>query len=260
MTLAAISPPGVAWRRFVGGQQSGLAGCKPPPLFTRGASSCSSQGRLSTTECTYPPTCTLPSTGQSPAGAVHQWRAALRPVSHSDGNSDFCKDRELTEQAKEARRQQAFVNALPTGPRRATVRQLAHRVSGDVVSVRRDSCKYAGNAPDAHGLHWRSKRRQARAYMDAQCWYQGAAALMRNTLHTGCLDGRNTAMLRTLTAYYENAHPQSGLPTHVQCYQAMQAWCRAGRKKKADMPDKGTVMMPPRTEFLFHNWVPALQG
>ena len=44
-TLAAISPPGVARGRFVGGQQSGLAGCKPPPLFTRGASSCSSQGR-----------------------------------------------------------------------------------------------------------------------------------------------------------------------------------------------------------------------
>ena len=42
---AAISPPGVAPGRFVGGQQSGLAGCKPPPLFTRGASSCSSQGR-----------------------------------------------------------------------------------------------------------------------------------------------------------------------------------------------------------------------
>ena len=42
---AAISPPGVAWGRFVGGQQSGLAGCKPPPLFTRGASSCSSQWR-----------------------------------------------------------------------------------------------------------------------------------------------------------------------------------------------------------------------
>ena len=42
---AAISPPGVARGRFVGGQQSGLAGCKPPPLFTRGASSCSSQGR-----------------------------------------------------------------------------------------------------------------------------------------------------------------------------------------------------------------------
>ena len=45
VTLAAISPPGVARGRFVGGQQSGLAGCKPPPLFTRGASSCSSRGR-----------------------------------------------------------------------------------------------------------------------------------------------------------------------------------------------------------------------
>ena len=44
-TLAAISPSGVARDRFVGGQQSGLAGCKPPALFTRGASSCSSQGR-----------------------------------------------------------------------------------------------------------------------------------------------------------------------------------------------------------------------
>ena len=45
VTLAAISPPGDARGRFVGGQQSGLAGSKPPPLFTRGASSCSSQGR-----------------------------------------------------------------------------------------------------------------------------------------------------------------------------------------------------------------------
>ena len=45
LTPAAISPPGVARGRFVGGQQSGLAGCRPPPLFTRGASSCSSQGR-----------------------------------------------------------------------------------------------------------------------------------------------------------------------------------------------------------------------
>ena len=43
LTLAAISPPGVARGRFVGGHQSGLAGCKPPPLFKRGASSCSSQ-------------------------------------------------------------------------------------------------------------------------------------------------------------------------------------------------------------------------
>ena len=45
VTLAAISPPGVARGRFVGGQQSDQAGSKPPPLFTRGASSCSSQGR-----------------------------------------------------------------------------------------------------------------------------------------------------------------------------------------------------------------------
>ena len=42
---AAISPPVVAQGRFVGGQQSGLARCKPPPLFTRGDTSCSSQGR-----------------------------------------------------------------------------------------------------------------------------------------------------------------------------------------------------------------------
>ena len=72
--------------------------------------------------------CTLPSTGQSLAGAAYQWRAALRPVSHSDGNSEFCKDRELTEQAERARRQQAFVNALPMGRQRATMRQLAHTV------------------------------------------------------------------------------------------------------------------------------------
>ena len=45
VTLAAISPSGVARGRFVGGHQSGLAGCKPPPLFTGGISSCSSQGR-----------------------------------------------------------------------------------------------------------------------------------------------------------------------------------------------------------------------
>ena len=43
VTLAAISPPGVARGRFVGGHQSGLAGCKLPPLFKRGAPSCSSQ-------------------------------------------------------------------------------------------------------------------------------------------------------------------------------------------------------------------------
>ena len=43
VTLAAISPPGVARGRFVGGHQSGLAGCKSPLLFRRGASSCSAQ-------------------------------------------------------------------------------------------------------------------------------------------------------------------------------------------------------------------------
>ena len=45
VTLAAISPPGVARGRFVGGHQSGLAGCKLPPLFQRRACSCSSHGQ-----------------------------------------------------------------------------------------------------------------------------------------------------------------------------------------------------------------------
>ena len=45
VTLATISPPGVARSRFVGGHQKGLAGCKPPPLCMRGASSCPSQGQ-----------------------------------------------------------------------------------------------------------------------------------------------------------------------------------------------------------------------
>ena len=44
VTPAAISPPGVAQGRSVWDQQSGLAGCKPPPLYMREASSCSSQG------------------------------------------------------------------------------------------------------------------------------------------------------------------------------------------------------------------------
>ena len=43
VTLAAISPPGVARGRFARGHQTGLARCKPPPLFERGAFSCSSQ-------------------------------------------------------------------------------------------------------------------------------------------------------------------------------------------------------------------------
>ena len=45
--LAAISSPGVARGRFVGDQQSGLAGSKPPPLFKRGASSVRHSGNAS---------------------------------------------------------------------------------------------------------------------------------------------------------------------------------------------------------------------
>ena len=44
VTLAAISPPGVA-RGCFGGHKSGLAECKPPLLCMRGTSSCLSQGR-----------------------------------------------------------------------------------------------------------------------------------------------------------------------------------------------------------------------
>ena len=43
VTLTAISSAGDAGGRSVGGHQSGLGGCKPTPLFKRGASSCSSQ-------------------------------------------------------------------------------------------------------------------------------------------------------------------------------------------------------------------------
>ena len=43
VTPAVISSPGAAQGRFVGSHQSGVAGCKPPPLFKRGASSCSSK-------------------------------------------------------------------------------------------------------------------------------------------------------------------------------------------------------------------------
>ena len=43
VTLTATSPPGDARGHFVGAHQSGLAGCKSPPLFKRGASSYLSQ-------------------------------------------------------------------------------------------------------------------------------------------------------------------------------------------------------------------------
>ena len=49
--LTAISPPGVARGRFVGGHQSGLAQCKSPPLFKRRASSCSSQRQRQREPC-----------------------------------------------------------------------------------------------------------------------------------------------------------------------------------------------------------------
>ena len=113
--------------------------------------------------------CTLPDTSQSLAGAVQQWRANLGPPECSTKVSEFCKEQKHTEQAKQARRQQAFVNALLAGPRRTTLRQLAHTVSGEVANTRHDTSKYARNAPDAHGIHWRTKRRQARQYMDKQC-------------------------------------------------------------------------------------------
>ena len=41
--LAVISSPGVARGRFVCSHQSGLAGCKSPPLLKHGAPSCLSQ-------------------------------------------------------------------------------------------------------------------------------------------------------------------------------------------------------------------------
>ena len=61
--LAVTSPPGAARGRFVGGQKSGLVGCKLPPLFKFGAFSCSitgatpgrTTGRISTNETTYLP-------------------------------------------------------------------------------------------------------------------------------------------------------------------------------------------------------------
>ena len=76
----------------------------------------------------------------------------------------------------------SFCECSANGPQLSTVRQLAHTVSGEVGIVRHEACKYAQNAPDTLRLHSRAKRRQARVYMDMQCWYQGAAALMHHTL------------------------------------------------------------------------------
>ena len=76
---------------------------------------------------------------------------------------------------------------------------------------------------------------------------------MHHTPPADCLDDPNTAILRTPTAYYENTHPECVFPTTVQCYQAMETWCRAASKKKADIPDKGIVTKPSPTELLFQN-------
>ena len=97
VTLAAISPPGDARGRFVGGQQSGLAGCKLPPLFTRGASSCSSQGRRQgepwgasprPSAPTYLPTSTLLCStiplGSAPASSLVRGAIISLPIPHPD--------------------------------------------------------------------------------------------------------------------------------------------------------------------------------
>ena len=81
VTLAAISPPGVAQGRFVGGQQSGLAGCKTPPLFVTGATPEGTMGRLSTTECTYLPTYLPTRVGMARARRVVPVQGAGRAVS-----------------------------------------------------------------------------------------------------------------------------------------------------------------------------------
>ena len=84
VTLAAISPPGDARGRFVGGHQSDLAGCKSPPLFKRGAASCLSQRQRQRepwgaspgpSAPTYLPTSTsptLPCLAQNPALRLFQ--------------------------------------------------------------------------------------------------------------------------------------------------------------------------------------------
>ena len=75
VTLVAISPPGVAWGRFVGGHNSSLAGCKSPPLFKRGASSCSSQQQRQREPLGAPPRPSAPTYLPGRAGATHNGHA-----------------------------------------------------------------------------------------------------------------------------------------------------------------------------------------
>ena len=88
--LAAISPPGVARGRFVGGHQSALAGCKPPPLFMRRASPCSSQGRREGEQWgasprpsapTYLPTSVVPPCASSSTRTAPTWNITPGPPS-----------------------------------------------------------------------------------------------------------------------------------------------------------------------------------
>ena len=87
VTPAAISPPGVARGCFVGGQQSGLAGCKPPPLFTRGASSCSSLERRQGEPWVPSPRPRAPT--YLPKDKQQQWKGKVRiQGNHQSGLSD----------------------------------------------------------------------------------------------------------------------------------------------------------------------------
>ena len=88
VTPAAISPPGVARGRFVGGQQSGLAVCKPPPLFMRGASSCSSQGRRQGEPWGASPRPSAPT--YLPQPSYNQMAAVAGCWLHSPANGFFC--------------------------------------------------------------------------------------------------------------------------------------------------------------------------
>ena len=88
VTLAAISPPGVARGRFVGGQQSGLAGSKPPPLCTREASSCSSQARRQGEPWGASPRPSAPTyLPLGPPSCCGPPEAALRPMGSSEAGT-----------------------------------------------------------------------------------------------------------------------------------------------------------------------------
>ena len=107
VTPAAISPPGDARGRFVGGHQSGLAGCKPPPLFKRGASSRLSQRQRQReprgasprpSAPTYLPSSIFPadrsfivSCRSRSSPVLRNWRLFCRPIEAKPGaSSSWC--------------------------------------------------------------------------------------------------------------------------------------------------------------------------